>query len=70
MIAFDITRTLPDGRIQNIFTSIKTDADNFLFESVFLPEVKLDYKKFKISSLTFRKELSNRYKRENKGLLQ
>lgn len=40
---FDIESTTPSGQKKNIFTSNKIEADKFLFEAVFEPQVSISY---------------------------
>lgn len=45
-IVFDMKRTFIDGKVEELFTDNKVKADNFLFNSVFEPQIELSYKKF------------------------
>jgi hypothetical protein len=65
IVVFDITRINPNGSEENVYTTIKQDADKFVFDSMFMGEVEFSYKKKVVSTEAFEKELKIRKQAEH-----
>jgi len=68
MIVFDITRITPDGE-ENCFTAIKTEADKFVLDALFMCEVSFLYEKYNMSDYEFCLKLKRRKHLRNKELV-